>query len=152
MVSCNLSTNRNIVTIIYALLNTRAYGFLFMDTCYIIASTKFLGVPLRKLQDPIIIKGYNGYQGRVVTHFLEYTLTINSRQLTQVPFLVLNLGNHDLILGLQQFKYYNIKPDLCHQWLKWPTSLLASPYYTQEIRQSLPKLYNKELEVAATYY
>ena len=30
-----------------------------MDTHYVIASTKFLGVPLRKLQDPITIKGYN---------------------------------------------------------------------------------------------
>ena len=134
MVSYNLSVNGNIVTMIYTLPNTRAYRLLFIDTCYIIASTKFLGVPLRKLQDPITIKGYNSCQGRVVTHFLEYTLTINSRQLTQVPFLVLNLGNHDLILGLQWFKYYNIKPDLCCQQLKWPISLLASPYYTQEIR------------------
>ena len=137
---------------IYALPNTRAYRFLFMNMCYTIASTKFLGVPLRKLQDPIAIKGYDSCQGRVVTYFLECTLIINSRQLTQVPFLVLNLGNYNLILGLQWFKYYNVKPDLCCQQLKWLTSLLASSYYTQEIRQSLPKLYNKELEVAATYY
>ena len=59
MVSCNLSVNGNIVTMIYTFPNTRAYGFLFIDTCYIIASTKFLGVPLRKLQDSITIKGYN---------------------------------------------------------------------------------------------
>ena len=137
---------------IYALPNTRAHRFLFMDTCCAMASTKFLGVSLRKLQDPIAIKGYDGCQGRVVTHFLECTLTINSRRLTQVPFLVLNLGNYNLILGLQWFKYYNIKLDLYYQQLKWPISFLASPYYTQEIRQSLPKLYNKELEVAATYY
>jgi hypothetical protein len=85
---------------IYALPNTRAYRFLFIDTRYIVASVKFLGVPLRKLQDPITIKGYNSREGRVVTHFLEYTLTINSRRLTLVPFLVLDLGNHDLILSL----------------------------------------------------
>ena len=60
IVSCNLSVNGNIVTIIYALPNTRAHGFLFMDTCCVMASTKFLGVPLRKLQDPITIKGYDG--------------------------------------------------------------------------------------------
>ena len=79
MVSCNLSANGNTVTTIYALPNTRAHGFLFMDTCCTMASAKFLGVPLRKLQDPIAIKGYNGRQGRAVTHFLECTLTINSR-------------------------------------------------------------------------
>ena len=61
MVSYNLSTNGNIVTIIYALPNTRAYRFLFIDTCCVIASTKFLGVLLRKLQDPITIKGYDGH-------------------------------------------------------------------------------------------
>ena len=59
MVSCNLSINGNIVTMIYTLPNTRAYRFLFMDTHCVIASTKFLGVPLRKLQDLITIKGYN---------------------------------------------------------------------------------------------
>jgi hypothetical protein len=83
-----------------------------MDTYYVVASTKFLGVPLKKLQDPITIKGYNSREGRVVIHFLEYTLTINSRQLTLVPFLVLNLGNHDLILSSQWFKYYDVKLDL----------------------------------------
>ena len=77
------------------------------------ASIKFLGVPLKKLQDPITIKGYNSCKGRVVTHFLECTLTINDQQLTLVPFLVLNLGNYDLILGSQWFKYYDVKPDLC---------------------------------------
>ena len=82
MVSYNLSANGNTVTMIYTLPDTRAHGFLFMDTCYVMASTKFLGVPLRKLQDPITIKGYDGCQGRVVTHFLECTLTINSRRLT----------------------------------------------------------------------
>src|SRR6266536_4343350 len=98
-VSCNLSVNGNIVTTIYALPDTRAYRFVFMDTCCVMASVKFLGVPLRKLQDPIAIKGYDGREGRVVTHFLEYTLTINGRRLTLVPFLVLDLGNYDLILG-----------------------------------------------------
>ena len=78
------------------------------------ASVKFLGVPLKKLQDLIAIKGYNSREGRVVTHFLECTLIINNQQLTLVPFLVLDLGNHDLILGSQWFKYYNVKPDLCH--------------------------------------
>ncbi len=84
---------------IYALPDTRAHRFTFMDTRYVMASAKFLGVPLRKLQDPITIKGYDGREGRVVTYFLEYTLTIDSRRLTLVPFLVLDLGNHDLILG-----------------------------------------------------
>ena len=64
------------------------------------ASTKFLGVLLRKLQDPITIKGYDSRESRAVTYFLEYILTINSRQLTLVLFLVLDLENHDLILGL----------------------------------------------------
>ena len=59
MVSCNLSTNRNTVTTIYALPDTRAHGFSFMDTRCTMASAKFLGVPLRKLQNPITIKGYN---------------------------------------------------------------------------------------------
>ncbi len=100
MISYNLSVNRNTVTMIYTLLNTRAYRFTFIDTYYVIASIKFLGVLLKKLQDLIIIKGYDSYKSRVVIHFLEYILMINSQQLTLVLFLVLDLKNHDLILGL----------------------------------------------------
>ena len=59
IVSYNLSVNGNTVTMIYALPNTRAHGFLFIDTHCVMTSTKFLGVPLRKLQDPITIKGYD---------------------------------------------------------------------------------------------
>jgi len=49
MISYNLSVNRNTVTMIYTLLNTRAYRFTFIDTYYVIASIKFLGVLLKKL-------------------------------------------------------------------------------------------------------
>ena len=65
---------------------------------------------------------------------------------------MLDLGNHDLILGLQWFEYYDVKPDLRRQRLKWPVSIPASPHYAQEIRRSLPKLYNEELEVAAAHH
>ena len=104
-----------------------------MDTRYVVASAKFLGVPLKKLRDLITIKGYDSREGRVVTYFLECTLMINSRRLTLVPFLVLDLGNHDLILGLKWFEYYNVKLDLCHRRLEWPASLLARPHFAREI-------------------
>ncbi len=148
-VSCNLSANGNTVTTIYALPDTGAHGFAFMDTRCAMASAKFLGVPLRKLQDPIAIKGYDGREGRAVTHFLECTLTIDGRRLTLVPFLVLDLGNHDLILGSQWFEYYDVKPDLRRRRLEWPASLPACPHYAREIKRSLQELYNEELEVTA---
>ena len=65
---------------------------------------------------------------------------------------MLDLGNHDLILGSRWFKYYDVKPDLRRRRLEWPASLPASPHYAREIRRSLPELYNEELEVAAAHH
>ena len=60
-ISYNLSLNRKTVTQLFALFNTRANRFIFIDTYYTVTITKFLGLPFKKLKKLITIKGYNKY-------------------------------------------------------------------------------------------
>ena len=59
-VSCNLSLNGNMVTTIYALPDTGALGFSFIDMHCALAVAKFIGAHIRPLKEPIAIKGYDG--------------------------------------------------------------------------------------------
>jgi len=83
-----------------------------MDTRCAVTIAKFLGLPFTKLRKPIAIKAYNSHRGKAVTHYLQCTLALDGRRLVNVPFLVLDLGNHDLILGSLWFAHFDVKPDL----------------------------------------
>ena len=98
-VSYNLSSNRKTVIQLFALPNTRANRFTFIDIYYTITIAKFLGLLFERLKKLITIKGYNRHRGKAVIHYLQYTLTIDNQRLVRVPFLVLDLSNYNLILS-----------------------------------------------------
>src|SRR5689334_19097382 len=151
-VSCSLSSNGNTVTKVFALPDTGAHGFSFIDTHCATTVAKFLGVPLRKLANPIAIKGYNGKVGSSVTHYLQCTLVVDGRRLPENPFLVLDLGNHDVILGSMWFAHHDIKPDLRRRCLEWPESLPAKPYFAKQITISYNKLCAQVMDKPDPYY
>ena len=71
---------------------------MFLDTYYTKDILKFLGYKAIRLDRPIITKGYNRVHSNPITYYLLVDLVINSRRLIEVLFLILNLGNHDIIL------------------------------------------------------
>ena len=146
-IAYNLSLNKNIVIDIYTLSNTRAQGLSFINIYCAIAISKFLKSYLTPLLSSIAIKGYDGKKGKEVTHFLKCTLVIDGRRLTKLPFLVLNLGNYDLILGSLWFEHYDVKPDMRRRRLVWPLALPSYPHFAQELKQVLSDLYAQELAV-----
>jgi hypothetical protein len=50
-------------------------------------------------------------------------LVINGRRLIEVLFLILDLGNHDMILRAKWMAYFDVQPDLRRRKLIWPVSL-----------------------------
>lgn len=71
---------------------------MFLDTCYTKNILKFLGYKATRLDRPIITKGYDRVRSNLITYYLLVDLVINSKRLIEVLFLILNLGNHDIIL------------------------------------------------------
>jgi hypothetical protein len=72
-----------------------------MDTAYAINTAKFLNIKATQLEEPIVVKGFNSKRGHAVTYILFLHLSINRRWQTDIPFCILDLGNHDIILGLK---------------------------------------------------
>ena len=63
----------------YALTDTRANGFAFIDTTCAIDVAKFLDIKATQLEEPITVKGFNGKHGKAVTHILILHLSIDGQ-------------------------------------------------------------------------
>ena len=90
-----------------------------MNTQCAISCAKFLGKKARRLPTPVKAKGYNGVPGKEVTHFILFDLLIDNKRLHQIPFLILDLGNHDMILGSKWMAYFDVMSDLRRRKLIW---------------------------------
>ena len=83
-----------------------------MDTDLADQLCKGLGLSLTPLPHTITAKGYDGHKGATVTHYLSMNLIINGRRQYNIPFLVLKLRTHEVILSRMWFKYFYINPDV----------------------------------------
>jgi hypothetical protein len=61
----------------------------------------FLNLKPEPLIRPIIPKGFNRQPGKVVTYILTLHLSLNSQRQKDIPFIILDLGNYNIILGLK---------------------------------------------------
>jgi hypothetical protein len=99
-VLCTISYNGFRIDL-HALANTRANGFAFINTVCAINIAKFLNIKATQLEEPIVVKGFDSKREHTTTYILTLHLSIDGRCLTDIPFLILDLGNHNLILRLK---------------------------------------------------
>jgi predicted aspartyl protease len=109
-VPCTLSKNGYGITL-SALVDSGANGFAFMDTACANDISTFLNLKPQPLIQSIIPKGFDGQPGKAVTHILTLHLSLDGQRQEDIPFIILDLGNHNVILGLKWMAYFNI-------WLK----------------------------------
>jgi hypothetical protein len=122
-VPCSLVYNGTFVDNIHALPDSGANGYAFLDTQFAKDVMEFLGCKAKPLDHPIIAKGYDGVRSRPITHYVLIDLVIDGRRLVEVPFLILQLGNQDMILGAKWMAHFDVQPDLRRQRLIWPANL-----------------------------
>ena len=126
-VPCTLS--RNEVTVqIYALADTEANEFMFINTLFAVNLAKYLNMKAQWLPKPLTVKGYNGQNGNSITHILCLHLKINGQRQYNLSLLILDLGNHDLILGWGWLANFWILVDAANCHLQWSEDL--QPFYS----------------------
>lgn len=74
-------------------------GFAFMSENFASLTEKHLDIQRKPLPFTCCVRGYDGASPQTITSFLSLTLHIAGRVQRQVPFLILKLHRHDLILG-----------------------------------------------------
>ena len=129
---CTLSLNGIGVTT-QALCDTGANGFLFINTLLATALCSLLGAEITLLDKQIPIKGFDGQASSPVTQAIFLNLAIDGRRQLQAPFLIIDIGGHDMIIGRKWFSYFNIHLDSRKQSLLWPPCYPPTPYFSREI-------------------
>jgi hypothetical protein len=94
------------------------------------------------------MKGYNGRMGKPIESILQIHLRINGRRQYNVPFLVIDLGHHDVILGRKWLAYLDLWLDVRNRQLIWPTNLPPTPSFVKEVSVTMDDLLSMTLNPA----
>ena len=151
-VPCTLTKN-GIGIDIDILADTGANGFAFIDTTLANQLCEGLGLKLTPLARTIRAKGYNGCNGQAASHYLNINLIVEGRHQYNIPFIVLNLGAHEVILGHMWFEYFWVNLDVAGRKLIWPLKNTPTPLFMQIIwiahkglvHQTTPKAICKDI-------
>jgi predicted aspartyl protease len=131
--NCTISSNKGYGIQLHSLLDTGANGFILINTPIAIKALKMLGTKAQYLPKPIDIKGFDGQRGTQITHVIRFYLTIDHHKQYYVPMLVLDLGNHDIIIGRQWFVMFKVLIDPSARKLYWPKEQAPHRSFARDI-------------------
>lgn len=80
--------------------DTGASGFLFIDHTFASRLSKALGSPILALPHRTPIRRFDEQQYIYMKKYIRLHLTINSRWFTNCPFIILDLGTQNIIIGV----------------------------------------------------
>ncbi|KAJ5290754.1 gag/polymerase/env polyprotein [Penicillium angulare] len=100
-----------------ALVDSGANVYAMIDEGY----CRSLGIPTRKLADPIDPTGFDGSPAPQITSYAMLDITIDGREQRDLPFLVTRLAGTDLMLGLLWFEEVGALIDCKNRCLRWPS-------------------------------
>jgi hypothetical protein len=115
---CTISTNRLGIKS-SSLINTRANSYAFINTKLAQLAERFLGVELQPLPLPCTVRGFDGKPAKSAKKYIEVLLLINRRSIN-VPIIILNLGDYNIILGRKWAAHVNVLVDYRRRRLIWP--------------------------------
>lgn len=102
------------------LADTGANGSLFIDKQQAIKISKFFNIPTQRLKTAADTKGFDGQPGSPITHAIKLHLVVDGRRFLNQPFLIIDLGQHDIIIGRRWLSDQDVWLDVRNRRLIWP--------------------------------
>jgi transposase InsO family protein len=115
------------------LADTGANGFLFMNRPLAKNLSRALDVPIRSLPYSVPIRGFKGPIQAYATHYIRLHLTVDGRRIYNCPFVILDLGDQDVIIGIQWMKRFKLKLDTARNRFIWPSEYPPTQNFAKEI-------------------
>jgi hypothetical protein len=106
--------------LIKSLADTRANRFLFININLIKQLIRKLGLRTVRLSRSCPVNGFDGKPAEPITHAVLLSITIDSRTQQQVPMLVADIGQHDMIIGRMWFEKHRVLLDYKGRRMIWP--------------------------------
>ncbi|KAG9240317.1 hypothetical protein BJ878DRAFT_393587, partial [Calycina marina] len=122
---CNISRNGYTMPS-RALIDTRAALYTAMSSQFAIRIARAFNISFIKIPNPVCPKRYDGKSGAPMDRALLAYMTLMSRRIA-TPFLITDLGNHDIIIGQRFLKHFSILTDSRNYTLHWPERFPPTP-------------------------
>jgi hypothetical protein len=139
----------------YALIDSGANGFAFIDASFLNRLSPFLKPVLKRLKTPLRVKGYNGLYGVDITYYILLNLTVDDCIQSFTPFLITRLGTCTVILGRSWLAENCILLNCAQRKLYWPPDLPPMFSYTKNtevlLRSSDYTIVNRYYQYDAIY-
>jgi predicted aspartyl protease len=128
---------------LHSLVDTGAQGFLFLNSNIAHSISQALRTPLRKLPFRVQVKGFQDQITSPVTQYLRLHMIIDGRKVRNCPFIVVDLGSQDCIIGIKWLKRFKLKLDTERSRLIWPEKYPRSydpaPPLLMRLQQNTPQ-------------
>jgi transposase InsO family protein/predicted aspartyl protease len=119
--------------VLHSLADTGANGYLFLNRPLASRLSKAIGTPIQPLPHPTPVRGFaDGIQARA-THYIRLHLTIDGRRIYNCPFVILDLGSQDMIIGIKWMKRFKLEIDTARNRFRWPPEYPPTPSWAKEI-------------------
>ncbi len=119
---------------LHSLADTGANGFLFINRPLAKRLSQSLGTPIQNLPYAVQVGGFDSKTQVPVNQFIRLHLTIDGRRILNCPFLILDLGTQDVIIGIKWMRRFKVHLDPEHNRLLWPSNTPPSLSLTKEIK------------------
>ena len=103
-----------------SLVDTGAQGYLFLNSSIATAISKSLQVPIRKLPYKVLIRGFKDQISTPSTQYIRLHMKIDGRKIFNCPFIIVDLGSQDCIIGIRWLKRFKLQLDTDRNRLCWP--------------------------------
>ena len=133
LISSSLSMNGCGIDL-HSLADTGANGFLFINHPLAKWLSKLLGTPIQNLPYTILVGGFNGKTQISIYQFIHLHLTIDSWQIRNSPFIILNMGHQDVIIGIKWMRCFKVILDPKCDSFWWPSNTPLTPNLAKEIK------------------
>lgn len=103
-----------------SLADTGTNGSLFLDRQRTVELVRFYDMRIQRLEVPAETKGFDGRRGPSITHAMKLHLIVDGRRFHNQTFLLIDLGQHDLIIGCRWLAEQDVWMDVRNRRLIWP--------------------------------
>jgi transposase InsO family protein len=137
-IASRLAANGYAISVI-SLADSGANGPVFIDRSIAVQAAKFLGLNTIRLTTSCGTKGFNGEPGAPITHAIVIPqLWIDGRRFMNVPMLIAELGQHQLILGRSWMEEHDLWIDVRNRRLVWPEERSQQEELTEKMNVPVP--------------
>lgn len=116
-----------------ALADSGANGFCFVNSTLATTVAEYLQIEKQQAARPIPVNGFDGRPSTPVTEFLTVHLLVDGRRVYNVPILIVDLGNHDMILGRIFLAHFDIWLNVRDRTLVWPDDQPRTPSFARTL-------------------